>query len=63
MSLLGCGLYSTVYIYKMRCFRYNPPRLFLSLQIVIVVDQWVGPDDKDSERHILQVISFHSNTV
>ena len=30
----------------------------LPFQIVIVVDQWVGPDDKDSEKHILQVISF-----
>lgn len=25
------------------------------LNIVIVIDQWVGPDDKDSEKHILQV--------
>ncbi|OQV14905.1 Membrane metallo-endopeptidase-like 1 [Hypsibius exemplaris] len=25
------------------------------LNIVIVVDQWVGPDDKDSKKHILQI--------
>ncbi|GAV04570.1 hypothetical protein RvY_14837 [Ramazzottius varieornatus] len=25
------------------------------LNIVIVIDQWVGPDDKDSEKHILQI--------
>jgi neprilysin len=28
------------------------------LNIVIVVDQWVGPDDKDSEKHILQVSGY-----
>ncbi|XP_055355687.1 neprilysin-1-like [Paramacrobiotus metropolitanus] len=25
------------------------------LNLVIVIDQWVGPDDKDSEKHILQI--------
>ena len=28
------------------------------LNIVIVIDQWVGPDDKNSEKHILQVCVF-----